>query len=157
MTVINKTQSNLFMKKKLLLFMLIACSMATYAQQNPPRRPFMDRRMNQERLHGDKENRKEKLELYKVQFFTKELALTPAEAEMFWPVYEVYKKAAKEIIENKSNDEIQFQEAMLTLRKKYKNDLKPVLKSEDRINNALKIDREFLNKVRLEMMRRGGI
>jgi hypothetical protein len=145
------------MKKKLLLFMLIAFSMTTYAQQNNPRRPFMDRRMNQEGLRGDKESRKEKLELYKVQFFTKELSLTPAEAEMFWPVYEVYSKAAKEVIENKSKDEIQFQEAILAIRKKYKNDLKPILKSEDRINDALKLDREFLKKVRFEMMRRGGM
>jgi hypothetical protein len=34
--------------------------------------------------------------------------------------------------------------------------LKPILKSEERINEALKVDREFLKKVRFEMMRRKG-
>jgi hypothetical protein len=45
---------------------------------------------------------------------------------------------------------------MLNARKKYKNDLKPVLKSEERVNEALKLDREFLQKIRHEMIRRKG-
>ena len=94
--------------------------------------------------------------MYKVKFFTEKLALTTNEAELFWPVYEAHKKAMKEIVLNKSNDEIQLQEAMLNARKKYKNDLKPVLKSEDRVNEALKLDREFLQKMRHEIIRRKG-
>lgn len=62
----------------------------------------------------------------------------------------------KEIIDTKSNDEIQLQEASLTARKKYKSDLKAVLKTDERINNALKAEREFLKKMRTEMNRRKG-
>jgi hypothetical protein len=105
---------------------------------------------------GSKGAMKEKIEMFKVQFITKKLALTTAEAEAFWPVYEAQKKAMKEIIVTKSGDEIQLQEAILNARKKYKADLKPVLKTEERINEALKIDREFLRKVRNEMNRRKG-
>jgi len=59
-------------------------------------------------------------------------------------------------MDKKSNDEIQIQEDILLARKKYKNELKPVLKSDERVNEALKIDREFLQKIRGEMMRRKG-
>lgn len=131
----------------------MAVSISVIAQDNPPRRPMMDRRMNQEGPGG----KKEKIELYKIQFISKELALTPEEAQLFWPVYETNKKAIQEIIANKSGDEIQLQEAILAVRKKYKNDLKPILKSEERINNAMKVDREFMKKIRFEMMRRNGL
>lgn len=57
-------------------------------------------------------------------------------------------------MQERKEDEIALQEAMLVIRKKYKKDLTPVLKSEDRINLALKVDRELLNKMRNEMMRR---
>ena len=143
------------MKKQLLLLLFISFSLASISQ--PPRRPFMERRM-QER--GGPENRKEqreKMELFKIQYITKELNLTPSEAEQFWPVYEIQNKAVREILMNKAGDEIQLQESLLMVRKKYKNDLKPILKSEDRVNDALKVDREFLKKVRFEMMRRKGL
>ncbi len=131
------------MKKIALLFVVIAITITTNAQ--PPRRQGGGRGLG-----------KEKIELYKIQFITKKLSLTSAEAEAFWPVYEAQKKVMKEIIATKSNDEIQLQEAILNARKKFKSDLKPVLKSEERVNDALKIEREFLKKMRLEMNRRKG-
>jgi hypothetical protein len=51
-------------------------------------------------------------------------------------------------------DEIAFQEAMLVIRKKFKKDLMPILKTEERVNLALKVDRDLLNRMRNEMMRR---
>lgn len=57
-------------------------------------------------------------------------------------------------METKKEDEIAFQEAMLVIRKKFKKDLMPILKTEERVNLALKVDRELLNKMRNEMMRR---
>ena len=56
----------------------------------------------------------------------------------------------------KMNDEISMQEAMLSSRKKYKADLLPVLKTEERVNKALRIEREFLYKMRHEVSRRRG-
>lgn len=97
------------------------------------------------------------VELYKVQFITEKLNLTKSESELFWPVYNEHKKAVEAIINSKFNDEIQLEEALLTAKKKYKNDLKPILKSEDRINEALKVERTFLKTIRLEMMRRRGV
>jgi hypothetical protein len=146
------------MKNVLLVFTLLTLSLTTFAQQNRPPRPPMDQGPRGRRFPEREERgpNKEKLEMFKVDFFTKKLSLTKSEAELFWPVYEAHRKAAKEIMDNKSNDEIQVQEAMLAARKKYKAELKPVLKTDERVNDALRVDREFLQEIRHEMMRRKG-
>jgi hypothetical protein len=97
---------------------------------------------------------RERLELFKVQFITKKLNLSPTEAEKFWPVYHEQNEASRKLMQEKKEDEIAFHEAMLVIRKKYKKDLTPILKSEERVNQALKVDRELLNKMRNEMIRR---
>jgi hypothetical protein len=137
-----------------------------YTQPNPRRRPpppppreeqeMEERREPRMRGGKDGRERKERIELFKIQFITEKLALTTPEAEAFWPVYEEHKKIVKDIVKTKSEDEILFQEAMLNARKKYKTDLKPVLKSDERVNDALKIERDFLNKIRFEMNKRRG-
>ena len=138
------------MKKIFLLCLVIAMTISTNAQ--PPKGQGGGRGPGK----GGRGANKEKIEMFKIQFITEKLALTTAEAELFWPVYEAQKKALKEIIETKSNDEIQLQEASLNARKKYKADLKAVLKTDDRINTALKLEREFLKKMRSEMNKRKG-
>jgi uncharacterized protein (DUF4415 family) len=97
---------------------------------------------------------RERLELFSIQFITRKLDLTPAEAEKFWPLYNEQKAASRNLMQTAKQDEIAFQEAMLVIRKKFKKDLMPVLKSEERVNLALKVDRDLLNKMRNEMMRR---
>ena len=94
------------------------------------------------------------LESFRIQFITKKLNLTPTEAEKFWPVYNEQRAASHKLMQEKKDDEIEFQEAMLNIRKKFKKDLMPILKSEERVNTALKVDRELLNKMRNEMIRR---
>jgi hypothetical protein len=139
------------MKKYFLFFVVLALTISTNAQQNrqprPPRPPMEN---------GQRAEKREKIEMYKIQFITEKLSLTKSEAEQFWPVYEAHKNAMREIMDKKLNDEILVQEEILSARKKYKNELKPVLKSEERVNEALKIDREFLQKIRGEIMRRKG-
>ena len=99
---------------------------------------------------------KEKIEMFKIQFITKNLELTSKEAEGFWPVHEAHKKEMQEIIKTKMSDEIILQEAMLNARKKYKADLLPVLKTEERVNKALRVERDFLYKMRHEVSKRRG-
>ena len=99
---------------------------------------------------------REKIEMFKIQFITKNLELSTREAEGFWPVHEAHKKAMQEIIKTKMSDEILLQEAMLNARKKYKADLLPVLKTEERVNKALRIERDFLHKMRNEVSKRRG-
>jgi len=99
---------------------------------------------------------REKIEMFKIQFITKNLELNVREAEGFWPVYEAHNKAMQEIIRTKMSDEILLQEAILNARKKYKTDLLPVLKTEERVNKALRVDRDFLDKMRKEVSKRRG-
>jgi hypothetical protein len=61
-----------------------------------------------------------------------------------------------ELVKTKAADEIQFEENVLAIKKKLKTNLKPILKSDERVNQALRIDREFLKAIRGEMMRRNG-
>jgi len=150
------------MKKILCLFSFIVSVFIAQAQgrtMNGQNRPPMRDRQGMEMPPPPpprpmtKEQR-ERLEFFRIQFITKKLDLTPAEAEKFWPVYNEQKEASHNLMQTKKEDEIEFQEAMLVIRKKFKKDLMPILKTEERVNLALKVDRELLNKMRNEMMRR---
>jgi hypothetical protein len=122
---------------------------------NGQSRPAMRNRQGMEMPQRPmtKEQR-ERLELFSIQFITKKLNLTPAEAEKFWPLYNEQKAASRNLMQTAKEDEIAFQEAMLVIRKKFKKDLMPILKTEERVNLALKVDRDLLNRMRNEMMRR---
>ncbi|MEY3538928.1 MAG: hypothetical protein RL188_345 [Bacteroidota bacterium] len=138
------------MKKLLALFGFMLSILFAAAQQRPMHRPGkmpppMERISKAQRAQ---------MESFKIQFITKKLNLTPEEAEKFWPVYNEQKEASKNLMQEKKDDEIAFHESILAIRKKYKKDLTPILKSEDRVNQALKVDRELLNKMRNEMIRR---
>lgn len=137
------------MKKILCLIGFIVTVFFAQAQE----RPMYGQKMQPPPRPMNKEQR-EKLEFFRIQFITKKLDLTPAEAEKFWPVYNEQKDASRNLMQTAKEDEIAFQEAMLVIRKKFKKDLMPILKTEERVNLALKVDRELLNKMRNEMMRR---
>ena len=148
------------MKKILCLFGFIVTVFVAQAQEQPMNsqsrpairnRQGMDKQLPQRQM--TKEQR-ERLELFSIQFITKKLDLTPAEAEKFWPLYNEQKTASRNLMQTAKEDEIAFQEAMLVIRKKFKKDLMPILKSEERVNLALKVDRDLLNRMRNEMMRR---
>ena len=148
------------MKKILFLFSFIVTVFVAQAQEQPmngQNRPAMRNRQGMEMPPPPRpmtKEQRERLELFSIQFITKKLDLTPAEAEKFWPLYNEQKEASRNLMQTAKQDEIAFQEAMLTIRKKFKKDLMPVLKTEERVNLALKVDRELLNKMRNEMMRR---
>lgn len=140
------------MKKFLFVFSFIFSVFLVQAQKRTMHgqgRPMMPPPIEQ----LSKEHRAQ-LESFRIQFITKKLNLTPAEAEKFWPVYNEQRAASHKLMQEKKDDEIEFQEAMLNIRKKFKKDLMPILKSEERVNTALKVDRELLNKMRNEMIRR---
>jgi hypothetical protein len=137
------------MKKIFCLLSFIMTFFVAQAQDRPMNRQNMQpppRPMNKVQ--------RERLESFRIQFITKKLDLTTAEAEKFWPLYNEQKEASRNLMQTAKEDEIAFQEAMLVIRKKFKKDLMPILKTEERVNLALKVDRELLNKMRNEMMRR---
>ena len=144
------------MKYLLYTLALSMVMVTTNAQRPQERRP----RPNDQSEHNDKKGpgrpNKANIEMFKTKFITDQLALTSQEAEAFWPVYNEYKNGMRTIYKEKKENEIELQEAMLTVRKKLAYALKPILKSDIRINDALKVDKEFLKKARNEMTRRRG-
>ena len=147
------------MKKIVFIALSICISMNSFSQNRafgrPDRPPMRDLGRPHDMPPID-EARRAKIEMFKVQFITEKLNLTKSEAEVFWPVYNEAKNNIDELVKSKMNDEIQFEENILAIKKKLRNDLKPILKSDERVNQALKIEREFLKTLRGEMMRRKG-
>lgn len=146
------------MKYILLTFTLGLFVITTNAQRPQERRPRPNDQTNKDgnRQGFERKPNRANIEMFKTKFITDQLALTPQEAEAFWPVYNEYKNSLRAIYKEKKENEIELQEAVLTVRKKLAVALKPILKSDTRINNALKVDKEFLKKARNEMMRRRG-
>ena len=62
------------------------------------------------------------------------------------------KKARKE----KNENILAFEEAALNIRKKYKNDFKKALGSDERVNKAMGADRAFMGMIREELENRKG-
>ena len=137
------------MKYLLYTLALSMVMITTNAQRPQERRERTDEQSTKdnERSHQGRPNRAN-IEMFKTKFITDQLALTPQEAEAFWPVYNEYKNGMRTIYKEKKENEIELQEAVLTLRKKLAAALKPILKSDTRINDALKIDKEFLKKMK---------
>ena len=147
------------MKKITLIALTIILSLSAFSQNRhlgrPGRPPMRDMGRPKDTPPID-EARRAKIEMFKVQFITEKLNLTKDEAEKFWPVYNEAKNNIDELVKTKTTDEIQFEENVLAVKKKLRTDLKPILKSDERVNQALRIDREFFRAIRGEMMRRKG-
>jgi Spy/CpxP family protein refolding chaperone len=98
---------------------------------------------------GPLADQKEKVEAMKIAYITKELNLTPSEAQQFWPVYNKFNDELELLRKNRKNDliavklnmdnmsdadlakaidnELAFQQQELDLRKKYIEEYKKVL------------------------------
>lgn len=96
-----------------------------------------------------------RLEALKVAYLTKQLNLTPEEAQRFWPVYNKYTGEVKQLRMNKpSMDELDMEEKYIGIRKKYKPDFEKVLTGGDRVNRFYKADRDFHMMIQKEMIER---
>ncbi|MEN9685775.1 MAG: hypothetical protein RLZZ28_1561 [Bacteroidota bacterium] len=90
----------------------------------------------------------------KMAFITKQLELTNEESQKFWPVYYTYSAELRKSRQSKKEDILAQEEEMLNIRKKYRNEFKKILVSEERVNKALTVDRDFMNVVRKELQQR---
>ncbi|HVZ26495.1 MAG TPA: hypothetical protein VG842_10590 [Sediminibacterium sp.] len=90
----------------------------------------------------------------KMSFVTKQLALTNDEAQKFWPVYYNYSAELRQARRGGKSDVLSMEENMLNVRKKYKVEFKKILITDERVNKALTVDRDFMNVVRKELQER---
>jgi hypothetical protein len=115
------------MKKLYLIFIFLAAGFFAAAQDELQQVP--------------EQKQQEKIEALKVAFITKELDLTPDEAQKFWPVYNQYSKELKSTIKN-NQDVIDRDEKVVNLRKRYRDQFTKVL-GPDRMNKMFNAERDF--------------
>lgn len=129
------------MKKRFLTFAII---LTTFVLQAQP---------------GGTDQQKKLADLRKIQamemaFITKELNLTPDEAQKFWPVFNQYRNELKSTSKDRiSGDQLERQQKMLDLRKKYREDFTKVI-SQERANKVFGAEDEFRSLVRREFQKR---
>lgn len=90
----------------------------------------------------------------KVAFVTKQLSLTTDEAQKFWPVYYSYSAELRSARKGQKEDVLAMEENMLNVRKKYRTEFKKILVTDERVNKALTVDRDFMNVVKHELQER---
>jgi hypothetical protein len=95
-----------------------------------------------------------KLQAMEMAFITKELNLTPDEAQKFWPVFNQYRNELKSIAKNQSvNDQLERQQKVLDVRKRYREDFSKCV-DQQRANKVFGVEAEFRNLVRREFQKR---
>ena len=135
--------------KKIILSFLVSFFIVAVTMAQPPERPMGPRGK------GSRPS-KENIEALKVAFMTKHLNLTIDEAQKFWPAYNACFEELKKARQEKNEDILAFEEAALNIRKKYKNDFKKALGSDERVNKAMGADRAFMGMIREELENRKG-
>lgn len=93
-------------------------------------------------------------EALKVAYITKQLNLSVEEAQKFWPVHNNYMAEIKNARKEQADNEIAFEEKLLNIRKRYNNDFKKILNSEERANLVFKSEKQFGHLIGREVMER---
>ncbi len=106
----------------------------------------------------------EKIEAAKIAFLTKELSLTPKEAQQFFPVYNQYQKEIRAVIHRKRKEqrdngerprrgELEYDAEVLRLKKQYQKDFSQVV-GNDRASRFFEAEREFRERLFNELKER---
>ena len=128
------------MKRMIILTVGIIVSMVVNAQPARPGRPEMK---------GQPGVGVQRLEAMHVAYLTRELALSPEEAQQFWPVYNKYRNELKSSFDNTASnqDPLERQQKMLDIRKKYREEFSKSL-GRDRANKVFNSTDHFRGMVK---------
>lgn len=99
-------------------------------------------------------DRRDRLESIQIAFITKELSLSPDEAQRFWPVYNEYKDELAQARRASREDEVAFEEKVIQVKKKFKAEFKKVLGTDDRANEVFVAEKNFREMLRKELQNR---
>jgi hypothetical protein len=106
----------------------------------------------------DKKNT-EKIEALKIAYITKNLNLSPEEAQRFWPVYNKYVaeiKAANQEQRLNNTSELDREDRILSIRKKYNSEFGKAI-SPERVNTFFGLERDFRQLIQKELQERRQI
>lgn len=98
----------------------------------------------------DEKQRQEKIQALYVAYITRQLELTPDEAQKFWPVHTQFTNELKAVKPNLP--ELEKQQLVLNIKKKYQENFNRVL-GPKRCEHFFRMDGEFKRKL-LERMRK---
>lgn len=101
-------------------------------------------------------DKKDELEALRIAFITKQLDLSAAEAEKFWPVYNSYQGDLRRMMREqreKQGSELDFEEKLLNLRKQYRPEFTRAI-SEQKFDKLLRVERSWGEMLRKELQRR---
>jgi hypothetical protein len=131
------------MKKLILLLSIFTFYSSVNAQAVRPER------------NENKSTDLKKIQAMEMAFITKELNLSPDEAQKFWPIYNQYRNELKSIVSERSQggDRLEKQQKVLDVRKKYRDDFTKVM-TQDRANKVFGAEDEFKSLVRREFQKR---
>ena len=89
------------------------------------------------------DGRAKRVEELQKTYLTQELSLTPEESTKFFPVYYQYRDEIRKTRKGRGEDEIEFAEQLLAVRKKYRTDFKNILATDERVNKIFVAERNF--------------
>ncbi len=143
-------------KQTIYFIILLALTFSTNAQEvtapkKTDQQPFAKDHLSVNR--NNPENRKN-IEAIKVAYITRALNLTIEEAQKFWPVHNNYVAEIKNARKENTDNEIAFEEKLLSIRKKYNADFKKILNSDERANLVFKSEKGFNHMLGRELMGR---
>jgi len=96
-----------------------------------------------------------RVEVVKMAYITRELNLTPQEAQNFWPVYNNYQNEIKQARNQNPNDEVAFEKKVVEIKEHYQGNFKKVLgNNNQRVNKVYTTDKQFNNTLRNELKNR---
>ena len=125
------------MKKLFLLLSLFAVVLFAKAQED--------------QQPGNDNKRQQEIEALKVAFISRDLQLTPAEAQQFWPVYDQYSRELSQTIKD-DPDILDRDERVLNIRKRYKDQFIKII-GPGRLNQMFTAEGRF-HQLLIRAMRR---
>ena len=134
--------------KRFILYVLLSFPLISFAQQG------QGQGQGQGMGPGGGMGREGRLKSLEIAYLTRELNITPAEAEKFWPVYNKYQDEMRTAMTSSKNEDVlERQQQMLNIRKKYKNDFSKIL-SPERTNKLYEAEGKFRDMVKRELQER---
>lgn len=109
----------------------------------------------------NRETRFQQIETAKIAYITKNLELTPAEAQKFFPIYNEYRKEMRDITHENRADRstfkhdhgLEFDAKVLACKKKYRTRFTTVI-SETKASRFFEVEREFREQLFKELENR---
>ncbi|MCA0381281.1 MAG: hypothetical protein LCH58_03900 [Bacteroidetes bacterium] len=102
------------------------------------------------------DKKEDALEALRIAFISKQLELTPTEAEKFWPVYNKYQGDLRRMMQehrDKKGSELDWEEKLLNMRKQYKPEFTKCI-SEQKFDRLIRAERTWGDMLRKELQRR---